>query len=117
MKHIKKFEEIDYKELLAQQSRLRQELEKSKQEEMDRIRKEMTGKRLSELSAEAEKSRKKEDAIKERQELTHLVIQAIIYSEQNKDGFDNFKKDLKELLNQYPLENLPKSGTSIYRED
>lgn len=116
MRHLRKFEEIDYKELLAQQTKLRQELERSKQEEMERIRKEMTGKRLSELSAEAEKSRKKEDTLKERQELTHLVIQSIIYSEQNKDGFDNFKEDLKKLLNQYPLENLPKSGTSIYRD-
>lgn len=116
MKHLKKFEDLDYKELLAQQAKLRQELEKSKQEEMERMRKEMSGKRLSELSAEAERSRKKEDTFKERQELTHLVVQSIIFSEQNKEGFDNFKNDLKELLDKYPLHALPKSGTSIYRD-
>ena len=41
MRHLRKFEEIDYKELLAQQAKLRQEIERFKQEEMERIRKEM----------------------------------------------------------------------------
>lgn len=116
MKHLKKFEDIDYKELLAQQAKLRQELDKSKQEEVERLRKEMGGKRLSELSAEAEKSKHKSEALRDRQELTHLVIQSLIYSEMNKNGFENFKNDLKEFLNNYPLETLPKSGTSIYRD-
>ena len=57
MKHIRKFEELDYRELLAQQSKLRQEMEKSRQEEIEKNRKELSGKRLSEISAEVEKSK------------------------------------------------------------
>ena len=116
MKHIRKFEELDYRELLAQQSKLRQEMEKSRQEEIEKNRKELSGKRLSEISAEVEKSKQKSDSLKDRQELTHLVIQSLIYSEMDKDGFENFKDDLKNFLNNYPLETLPKSGTSIYRD-
>jgi hypothetical protein len=116
MKHIRKFEELDYKELLAQQSKLRQEMERSRQEEIEKNRKELSGKRLSEISVEVEKSKQKSDALKDRQELTHMVIQSLIYSEMNKGGFENFKDDLKNFLNNYPLETLPKSGVSIYRD-
>jgi hypothetical protein len=53
--------------------------------------------------------------IEERQELTHMVIQSLIFSEQGKEGFDNFKNDLKQLLEKYPFDKLPRSGSSIYR--
>jgi len=115
MRHLKKFEDLDYKDILAQQAKFREEIEKSRLEEIERRRQELSGKHLSKLSSESERKSKMETMIQERQELTHLVIQALIYSEQNKDGFDNFKNDLKELLDKYPLDKLPRSGSSIYR--
>ena len=116
MRHLKKFEEMDYKEFLAQQSKFKQDLEKAKQEEIERMRQEISGKRLSQLADESEKQRKKEDIFKERQELTHLLVQSIIFSELNKPGFEKFKDDFKNFLQNYPLDTLPKSGVSVYRD-
>jgi len=115
MKHLKKFEDLEYKDLLAQQSKLRDEMEKSRLEEIEKRRKELSGNHLSKLSSDSEKNTQIEKNIEERQKLTHLVVQSLIYSEQNKDGFDNFKRDLKQLLNNYSLDKLPRSGSSIYR--
>ena len=115
MKHLKKFEDLDYRELLAQQAKLRDELEKSRLEEVERRRQELSGKHLSKISADTEKRSQMDKILAERQELTHLFIQSLIFSEQNKEGFDNFKNELQELLNKYPLDKLPKSGSSIYR--
>lgn len=116
MKHLRKFEDLDYKELLAQQSKLKQDLEKAKQEEIERMRQEIAGKRLSQLADESQKQKKKEDIFKERQDLTHLLVQSLIYSEMNKPGFEDFKENFKKFLQDYPLESLPKSGVSIYRD-
>jgi len=115
MKHLKKFEDLEYKDLLAQQSKLRDEMEKSRLEEEKRRRSELSGNHLSKLSSDIEKNKQLNKNQEERQELTHLVVQSLIYSEQNKDGFDNFKNDLKQLLNNYSLDKLPRSGSSIYR--
>lgn len=116
MNHLKRFEDLDYKELLAQQSKLKQELEKSRQEEIERRRQDLAGKRLSQLAHESEKERKKEDIFKERQDLTHQLVQSLIYCELNKPGFEGFKEKFKNFLKNYPLESLPKSGISIYRD-
>lgn len=115
MKHLKKFEDLDYKDLLAKQSELRGEMEKSRLEEIEKRRQELSGKHLSKLSSDNEKKDQMEKNIEERQELVHLVVQSLIYSEQKKDRFDNFKNDLKQLLNNYSLDKLPRSGNSIYR--
>ena len=115
MKHLKKFEDIDYRELLAQQAELRDKMEKSRLEEIERRRQELSGKHLSKLSSDTERKTQMDKYLEDRQELTHLVVQSLIFSEQSKEGFDNFKNDLKELLEKYPLDKLPRSGVSIYR--
>ena len=115
MKHLKKFEDLDYRELLAQQAELRDKMEKSRLEEIERRRQELSGKHLSKLSSDTERKTQMNKYLEDRQELTHLVVQSLIFSEQSKEGFDNFKNDLKELLEKYPLDKLPRSGVSIYR--
>jgi len=115
MKHLKKFEDLDYRELLAQQAKLRDQMEKSRLEEIERRRQELSGKHLSKLSLDTERKTQMDKTLEERQELTHLVVQSLIFSEQNKEGFDDFKNDLKQLLEKYPLDKLPRSGASIYR--
>jgi hypothetical protein len=115
MNHLKKFEDLDYRELLAQQAELRDKMEKSRLEEIERRRQELSGKHLSKLSSDTERKTQMDKYLEDRQELTHLVVQSLIFSEQSKEGFDNFKNDLKELLEKYPLDKLPRSGVSIYR--
>jgi len=115
MKHLKKFEDLDYRELLAQQAELRDKMEKSRLEEIERRRQELSGRHLSKLSSDTERKTQMDKYLEDRQELTHLVVQSLIFSEQSKEGFDDFKNELKELLEKYPLDKLPRSGVSIYR--
>lgn len=117
MKHLKKFEALDYLTALKRQRELDQELDKSRMQEIENKRKEMSGQHLSKLSSEAERQSAMDKNLEERKELAHLVLQSILYSEQKKDGFDNFKDDLKDLLNKYSLDKLPKSGSTIYPLD
>mgnify|MGYP000853210143 FL=1 len=115
MKHLKKFEELDYLTSLKRQRELEQELDKTRMQEIENKRKEVSGQHLSKLSSETERQSEIQRNLEERRELTHLVLQSILYSDQKKDGFDNFREDLKDLLNKYSLDKLPKSGSSIYR--
>lgn len=117
MKHLKKFEELDYLTVLKKQRELDQELDKARMQEIENKRKEVSGQHLTKLSSDAEKQSEMQRNLEERRELTHLVLQSILYSEQKKDGFDNFKEDLKDLLNKYSLDKLPKSGSTIYPLD
>jgi hypothetical protein len=115
MKHLKKFEDLDYRDLLAQQANLRDQMEKSRLEDIEKRRQELSGKHLSKLSSDNDQKNQMDKNIEERQELTHMVIQSLIFSEQGKEGFDNFKNDLRQLLEKYPFDKLPRSGSSIYR--
>lgn len=115
MKHLMKFEDLEYKDILAKEMQLRKEMEKSRQDEIERIRQSSSGQRLKQLEIESDTQKSREKTLEERQELTHVVVQSLIYSELNKPGFENFREELKQLLNKYPTEQLPKSGTSIYR--
>ena len=115
MKYLKNFETLDYRQLLAQEADLRKKLELSREEEIEKLSKSMSGQRLKQLEIESDINKRQQQTIEERQELTHVVVQSLIYSELNKPGFENFKEDLKSLLSNYPTGQLPKSGTSIYR--
>lgn len=114
MKHLKKFEDIDYLTMLKKQKELEDKMSAARDSEIERSR--QSG-YLSKLASDAQKSSQFEKNVEERKELTHLVVQALIYSEQNKSGFDDFKRDLKNLLNSYPLDKLPKSGVGVLRGD
>jgi hypothetical protein len=73
---------------------------------------------LQKLRQDMESNRAEQKLMDERKELTHTVLQALIHSESKfKTGFENFRTDLKDLLSKYPIEELPKSGPSIYRKD
>jgi hypothetical protein len=41
MKHLKKFEDLDYRDLLAQQANLRDQMEKSRLEDIEKRRQEL----------------------------------------------------------------------------
>lgn len=112
MKHLKKFEDLDYLTMLKNQKQLQDQMSAARESEIERSR--QSG-YLSKLTSDAQKSSQFEKTVEERRELTHLVVQSLIYSEQNREGFDSFKEDLKNLLNSYPIDKLPKSGVGVLR--
>jgi hypothetical protein len=112
MRHLKKFEEIDYLTMLKNQKELEDKMSAARQSEIERNR--QSG-HLSKLASDSQRSQQIDKTIDERKELAHLVVQALIYSEQNKAGFDDFKRDLKNLLDIYPIDKLPKSGVGVLR--
>ena len=114
MNHLKKFEEMDYLSSLKKQKELENEVNKGKLAEVESSR---NSDHLRKLSSEIQQKSKFNSNFDERKELTHQVVQSIIQSELNKEDFLNFKQDLKDLLNRYPLNKLPKSGSSIYPLD
>lgn len=112
MRHLKKFEEMDYLTMLKNQKELEDKMSAARQSEIERNRQ---SEYLSKLASDSQRSKQIDKMVEERKDLTHFVVQSLIYSEQNRDGFDNFKEDLKNLLNSYPIDKLPKSGASVLR--
>ncbi len=115
MRHIKLFEEIDYRTYLQQDKDLRNSL--LDKELRDRQSKVKSDNFRSKLSSESEERSRSSRILEDRERLTHLVIQSLVYSSLDKDGFGGFKSDLEDLLNKYPISQLPKSGFSIYRKN
>lgn len=105
MKNIKKFEELDYLSSLRIDKKLRDEQFSS---EKDEIAKKRVNTYLDDLKLDKEKRERESDIIEKRENTVHLLVQGLIYSDQNKEGFQNFKSDVEELLSRYPIENLPK---------
>jgi CHAD domain-containing protein len=112
MKHLKKFEDLDYLTMLKNQKELQNQMAAARESEIERSR--QSG-YLSKLASDSQRYLQIDKTIEERKEITHLVVQALIFSEKNKEGFDNFKNDLKNLLNNYPIDKLPKSGVGVLR--
>jgi hypothetical protein len=113
MKYIKTFEDLTHLDMLKQDAELRRKMEQEK--ELDKLGKQTSGQRLKQLEIESDIKRKEEQDLNERNELSHIVIQSLVYSDLRKPGFENFKMDLTQFLEKYPLDTLPKSGSSIYR--
>jgi len=113
MNHLKKFEEMDYLSSLKKQKELENEVNRGKLAEIENSR---NSNHLQKLSSEIQQKSNFNSNFDERKELTHQVVQSLIQSELNKEDFLNFKQDLKDLLSRYPLDKLPKSGSSIYRK-
>jgi hypothetical protein len=107
---IKNFEKLDYLTILKNQKELNDKLNQIDDSESPKYK---GGEYLSLLEKESQKALQMQRIIEERKELTHVIIQAIIFSEKGKEGFVDFKENLKNLLNNYPLNKLPKSGIDI----
>lgn len=105
MKNIKKFEEIDYLSSLKKDKELRDDQFSS---ELDVRSKAKKTDYLDTLISDKEKRQKESDIIEQRENIVHVLVQALIASDQNRDGFQNFKSDVEKLLLKYPTEKLPK---------
>lgn len=71
---------------------------------------------LGSIEADSQERRRISKILDDRERLTHLVIQSLIYSSSGDKDFESFQVELEKLLNKYPIHRLPKSGRSIYRK-
>jgi len=116
MKHLKKFEaEETYLDMLAKQTKLRQDTDRVLDNGIDKKREEIS-KEYSKDKSKESFDKKMDKVLDERRDLTHQVIQCLVSSELGKDDFIDFKDRLKSLLSEYPLDKLPRSGNSIYNK-
>jgi Glu-tRNA(Gln) amidotransferase subunit E-like FAD-binding protein len=74
MKHLRKFEELEYKDMLAAQTTARQDFEKAEEERIEQKRKETSGKYLPELQAQSDKRISSDKIELERREIVQKVI-------------------------------------------
>jgi len=106
MKNIRRYEEFDYLSMLKKQKSVEDQMNTSREIESEKIR---GSNYLSKIKRDSEESIIIDNKVQNRRELTHIVVQSIIYSEQVKPGFEDFKSKLMDFLNSYPLDTLPKS--------
>lgn len=103
MKHLRKFEDLDYKDMLVAQSKSKQEYEKSQEEEIEKRRRE-GGKYLPELQEETKKRKSSELEEEERNEIIQKVIDGLTADMRNNPGYQSFKEELLAFLDEFPKE-------------
>jgi len=104
MKHLRKFEELEYRDMLAAQTKARQDFEKSEEERIEKKRKEISGKYLGELEAESKKRKIESSIESERREIVQKVIDGLVADLNNNPGYQSFKEELLAFLSEFPKE-------------
>lgn len=117
MRHLKKFLEETYLDDLKKQKQEAERQSGIKAAEVEKRRKEATGKELSKLQSEYKKKKSSEERESERIEIMQVVSDALLQANLKKPGFEDFETDIKMFLSNYPLEKLPKYGVhNIFRK-
>jgi hypothetical protein len=104
MKHIKKFENLDFKSKLEIEKKIKDEFEKASQERTEEIRSNLSGKHLPKIQIENEEKDKQFFVTKERREITQRVIDGLVNDLNNKPGWLSFKEELLAFLDEFPKE-------------
>ena len=104
MKHLRKFEELEYKDMLAAQTKARQDFEKSEEERIEQKRKEMSGKFLPEIESDIKKRKLSTQEGNERREIVQKVIDGLVADLNNNPGYQSFKEELLAFLGEFPKE-------------
>ncbi len=104
MKHLRKFEELEYKDMLAAQTKARKDFEKAEEERIEQKRKETQGKYLPELEAETNKRIAGDKTEEERREIVQKVIDGLVKDLNNNAGYQSFKEELLAFLAEFPKE-------------
>jgi uncharacterized protein with gpF-like domain len=102
MRHLRKFEDIDYKDKLASEMKARQEFEKSEEERIEKLRKDNSNKYRSEF--ESSKKRHSSDVEMERTRIVQKVIDGLVADLNNNPGYQSFKEELLSFLDEFPKE-------------
>lgn len=103
MKYIQKFENNDYLSQLAKEKKLREDFLKSKDDEIENLRKNNSGNYLPELIKD-KKVREGSNTIKDRKEIVNKVLDFLVNDLNKKPGFESFKEELISFLNEFPKE-------------
>jgi len=104
MKHLRKFEELEYKDVLAAQANARQDFEKAEDERIEQRRKETSGKYLPELQAQTDKRISSSKTELERKEIVQKVVDGLLKDLNSDPGYQSFKEELLIFLGEFPKE-------------
>jgi len=104
MKHLQKFEELEYKDKLAAETKLRQDYERDEEERIEQKRKEISGKYLPKVEDDVRKSQLSSNIEFERKEIVQKVIDGLVADLNNNPGFQSFKEELLAFLGEFPKE-------------
>jgi len=104
MKHLRKFEELEYKDMLASQTKARQDFEKAEDEKIEQRRKEASGKYLPELEGDTKKRQLSSQEENERRDIVQKVIDGLVADLNNNPGYQSFKEELLAFLGEFPKE-------------
>lgn len=98
MKHLKKFEDADYMDMLASQKRSREDFDKSEEERIEQLRKQNVRKSLKDENPRIS------DVEIERKEIIQKVIDGLTSDLNNNPGYQSFKEELLAFLDEFPKE-------------
>jgi hypothetical protein len=104
MKHIKRFESLDFKSKLEMEKKLKDKFEKDSDFRKEDLRKELSGKHLPNIQKENDERDKEFFYVKERREITQRVIDGLVNDLNNKPGWLSFKEELLSFLDEFPKE-------------
>lgn len=104
MRHLRKFEELEYKDMLVSQNKARQDFEKAEDEKIEQRRKETSGKYLQELEGDTKKRKLSSQEEDERRDIVQKVIDGLVADLNNNPGYQSFKEELLAFLGEFPKE-------------
>lgn len=109
MKHIRTFEDLDYRGQIEAENNLRREIDKDRNEQIERIRKETSGKYLPKLIADKNKRDEEFDisgpgAVQSRKVIVDKVITGLTNDLNRVPGYQSFREELLSFLNEFPKE-------------
>jgi hypothetical protein len=97
MKHLRKFEDADYMDMLASQKKNREDFEKSEEERIEQLRKQ-NRKILKDGNPRIS------DVEIERKEIIQKVVDGLLADLSNNPGYQSFKEELLSFLDEFPKE-------------
>lgn len=105
MKHIKKFEDVSYRDSINAEIEARKQREKAEEERIAKMRAQSEeGKYLSKLQADAKQRQASFDTDYSNRFLLSKVRDFIQNDERGVSGFESFKEELEEFLKGFPNE-------------
>lgn len=104
MKHLRKFEELEYKDILASQTKSRQDFEKVEDDKIEKRKKENSDKYSSELESDAKERILTSKEENERKDIIQKVVDGLVADLNNNPGYQSFKEELLSFLGEFPKE-------------
>lgn len=109
MKHLKTFEDLDYRGQIEAENKFRRSREELRDNQIEQRRKETTGKYLPELMADKKKRDEEFDktgpgAIYNRKVIVDKVVTGLMNDLNKVPGYQSFREELLAFLDEFPKE-------------